>query len=206
MTLFERFLYKLRGRKHAFPNTKHIIKYAFTSGGIDYFQMDDLFNMPYQRAMEAIHVYEELQMKCDKAYLIEHSKLIDEILTGQRIGMGEMMKLKSINDQLRQRLDWVVLPDHAYKLASIVYFDASESPINYEISYGLKKIKHWKEHDDVQGFFLRQPVKTLMPFLNGFDGNFKEYSAIVDKVNLSHLRNLSTKFSEMPESEITVKQ
>jgi hypothetical protein len=50
----------------------------------------------------------------------------------------------------------------------VVFFDASENPLKYELGYAKKKIAHWKACDDVEAFFLRQPVKTLMPFLDGF--------------------------------------
>jgi hypothetical protein len=206
MKFIDRLAYRIRGRKNAFPNTKHVIRYAFTSGDVDYFMMDDLFNIPWQRGMEAIYAYEELQMRCNKEYLVAHTGLVDEILTGTRIGMGEIMRIKAINDQLRQRLDWIVVPDMAYRLASIIFFDASESPERYELKYGLEKVKLWKQNSDVQSFFLQQPVRTLMPFLDGFEGNFQSYSDLIEKVNKDHLTNLSTKFSEMPVSEISAKQ
>lgn len=206
MNFLDWILYKIRGRKNAFPKSKHVIRYAFTSGGIEYFTMDDIFNIPWQRGTEAAHVYEELRMKCDLEYLREHTKLVNEIVTGNKFGLDELQKLRRVNDQLRQRLNWIVIPDHAYKLASIVFFDASENPTTYEIGYARKKIAHWKKHSDVESFFLQMPVHRLMPFLDAFEGNFQDYSELVEEANRHHLNNLSTKFSEKPESDITVKR
>jgi hypothetical protein len=187
---------KLLGRKHTFPTVPAITKYAFTCGGVDYYQLDDLFNIPYQRGMEAIHAYEELEMRCDKTYLLQHAGLINEILTGTKIGLPELQQIKAANDQLRQRLTWVVLPEQAYRLASIVYFDASENPLKYEVGYAKKKIAHWRASSDASAFFLQQPLQTLIPFLSGFEGNFQTYSDLVERVHLQHLKNLSTKFSK----------
>jgi len=186
---------KLVPPRKAFPKTKYVIKPAFKSGGIWYYTMDDIFNIPYQRGLEAIHAYEELKMKCDLEYLKEHTALIDELLSKQ-IGLDELTRIKAANDQMKQRLDWVVIPDQAYKLASIVYFDATENPEEYEIGYAQDKIKRWKENDDVQSFFLQQPVSKLMPFLNGFDGNFLSYSNLIERINREHWRNLYSRFSE----------
>ncbi len=197
---------KLLGRKHTFPLTPCITKYAFTSGGVDYYQMDDIFNIPWQRGMEAIHAYEELEMRCDKKYLLEHSALIEEILSGSRLGIPEIVRIKAANDQLRQRLSWVVLPEQAYKLASVVFFDASENPLKYEIGYAKKKIARWRENDDVAAFFLQMPIRKLMPFLEGFEGNFQTYSELVEKVHQQHLTNLSSKFSKSKEATPTAKQ
>jgi hypothetical protein len=180
--------------KQAFPENKFVIKPAFQSGGIWYYTMDDIFNIPYQRGLEAVHAYEELKMKCDLEYLREHSSLISELLS-KSIGLDELSRIKAANDQLKQRLEWVVIPDQAYKLASIVFFDANEDPSTYEIGYARQKIELWKQNADVESFFLQQPVSRLMPFLHGFDGSFLTYSALIEKVNRDHLRNLSGKFS-----------
>ena len=204
LSLWSKLKGMVLGERNAFPTSPCITKYAFTSGGIKYYQMDDLFNIPWKRGMEAIHAYEELEMRCDKKYLMQHAELVNEILTGTRIGLNEMMRLKAANDQLRQRLTWVVVPEQAYKLASIVFFDISERPDSYEIGYAKKKIEHWKQNDDVSAFFLRQPVQTLMPFLRGFEGNLRTYSEIVEQANLHHLKNLSSKFSKSKEVQVFV--
>lgn len=185
MNLLQRLYYAIRG-DNAFGKTDHIIKYAFTSGGVRYYMMDDLFNIPWQRGIEARYIYEEMEMRCDREYLIEHTNAVEAILTGNKITMEEWTKLKHINDQMKQRLDWVVLPDLAYRLASVIYFDASENPETYEIGYGVKKIAHWKKSDDIDTFFLRQPIRKLMPFLDGFEGSFKTYSDLVNKVDKAH--------------------
>ena len=164
--------------------------------------MDDIFNVPWERGTEAAHIYEELRMKCDKEYLRDHSDFVAEIINGPKFGLEQLELLRRGNNQLRQRLDWVVVPDHAYKLASVVYFDVSENPEKYEIGYAKKKIEHWKANTDVAAFFLQKPVRTLMPFSDEFAAIFQDYSEAITKVDLHHSHNLCTKFSELPVSEV----
>jgi hypothetical protein len=209
MNLFKRLYLSILGSvrgENAFPNSKYVIEYAFTSGGVKYYTMNDVFNLPYQRGLEAIHAYEELTMKCDVEYLRKHNELVHEILNGNKITMVEWNRLNQINDQLRQRLDWVVLPDHLYRLASVVFFDLSEKPETYEIGYAREKIERWKRADDIDAFFLRQPVLKLIPFLADFEGSFATYSQVVNVINEKHLSNLSLKFGAIAESEATGKR
>ena len=107
--------------------------------------------------------------------------------------------MKAANDQLKQRLEWVVVPDHVYRLASVVFFDPSESPERYEIGYAKKKIERWKANDDVEAFFLLRPVQELIPFLKDLSGSFLSYSEQIEHQNRQHLQNLCTNFSETAE-------
>lgn len=205
MNRFKRMFYAFQGKGKAFTNSKYVIEYAFTSGGTDYYRFNDLFNMPWKRGLEYSHSFEELQMRCDKEYLLAHSKMVNDLFSGEKFSMEEAMKIKAANDQLRQRLNWIVVPEHAYKLASIVFFDASENPEVYDLKYNQEKIEKWKENDDVEAFFLRQPIRQLFPFLEKLEGNFPTYSRIISKADQGHWLNLYTKFSQPIEPEDTAK-
>jgi hypothetical protein len=195
MNIIDSLAHFIRGRKNHFKDSEYVISYAFTAGGVDYYQFDDVFNLPYQRGREAIHAYEELQMRCDKDYLIRHSELINDLLTKGSIGFDEIARIKAANDQLKQRLTWVIVPDLVFRLASVVFFDSSEDPKRYEIGYNQKKIEHWKKHEDVADFFLRQPVAKLIPQFEGSKSNFQSYLKAIEHLSESHLKKLSTQFS-----------
>jgi len=201
MNRLQRIVAAFTGQGNHFKNSKYVIEYAFTSGGTDYYQFNDLFNMPWKRGLEYSHSFEELQMRCDKEYLLAHSKLVNDLLSGNKIGLDEIVKIKAANDQMRQRLTWVVVPEHAYKLASIIFFDPSENPEVYDLKYNQEKIEKWKKNDDIEAFFLRQPVRLLFPFLKSLGENFPTYSRIVEKADQGHWLNLSTKFSQPIEPE-----
>lgn len=154
--------------------------------------MDDLFNLPFERGLMAVHLYDELNMKCDEKYLRQHTDFVGKILDGAKFGINEFVELKRANEQMKQRLEWIVVPDHAYKLASVVFFDASENPARYEPDYARKKIALWKKNDDIDDFFLRKPLRELLPFFNGFDGSFRNYSDLIQKINAEHMATLTS--------------
>ena len=160
LKLINRNAAKLVPPRQAFPNSKHVIKPAFKSGNIWYYEFDDVFNLPYQRGLQAIHAYEELRMKCDREYLLQHTELIDELLS-KTITLDEISRIKAANNQLKERLNWIVIPDQAYKLASIVFFDANEDPINYDFKYAEEKIERWKQNEDVSSFFFASASEQI---------------------------------------------
>src|SRR5579863_3890161 len=146
-------LQKLRAlfQTRAFTNTRHIIKPAFSCGGKEYYEFDNIHNLPWKRGLKFLSVYNELDMKCDRFYLEKHCEAVDKILTegdGQRIGLNELLKVKQLNEQMKERLKMVYHEDLVYKVASIVFFDAAENTDDWEWQYELKKNEHWKKHED----------------------------------------------------------
>ena len=60
-----------------FGKTKHIIKPAFTTGGIEYFEFDTTANLPFKRGLKFLSIYNELDMRCDRHYLTKHVEAIE---------------------------------------------------------------------------------------------------------------------------------
>lgn len=191
---------------NAFANTQHRVKFAFEVGGVKYYEMDDLFNIPYKRGLAAMSVYEELRMKCTREYLEAHSEAMNNILTGPKFNMESAMQIKKLNDQLRERLKWVVDTDLAYKLAAVVFFDETEKPESYEPKYAQEKIALWKKHEGVADFFLREPLLRLLPFLRDSDLNLEAYSQAVAAFNEVHLGNIFSNLSEEQKKTFTARQ
>lgn len=181
--------------KNIFPDDKHVINEAFTSGGVTYYAFDNTFNLPYQRGLQAIMVYEELRMKCDYELVKAFTDSIEKILSATKVGLPQFMELKRMNDIMRERLKWVVDTDLVYKLAAVVYFDASESPVKYDPVYAAKKIEKWKAEEGINDFFLRVPIQNLIPFLKGSGLNFQEYSQVQQELNKKHREIISLPLS-----------
>lgn len=154
---------KFRNTKSIFPESKHIIEYAFTCGGVDYFQHNDVFNIPYERGMMALIAYEECRSGMNREYLQKHVEAIDAILRSPNI---DVFKINTLNQLLKEKMTFNVDADLLYKLAAVVFFDKNENPALYEPSYCAKKIEHWKKHKETVAFFLQMPMKELIPFLN----------------------------------------
>lgn len=179
--------------RNAFPDAKHPIKPAFICGGVQYYTMDSVYNLPYQRGLSATMVYEELRMKCDHELLKSFTDSIDTILNGRQVKLAELMKIKHMNDIVRERLTWVIDTELLYKLASVIYFDENESPYLYDPKYCFDKIEKWKKSEDIDAFFLRQPIQSLVPFLGDVKLNFQTYSQAQKIVNEKHRTILSMK-------------
>lgn len=188
--------WKKREPKDVFPQVKHRITEAFKSGGVQYYKFDDLFNLPYQRGMAALDVYTEANMKCDRDFLKAFTEANNTILTGNKIGLSEMAQLKKNNDILRERLDYVAAPDLLYKVASVVYFDATENPYKYDSKYCMEKVERWKKEMSVDDFFLQQPIRSLFPFLEGAVLNFAQYSEMLKEMTEAQRSYLSDVISQ----------
>ncbi|MDR1762765.1 MAG: hypothetical protein LBR64_02240 [Dysgonamonadaceae bacterium] len=178
-----------RDVKKLFPTQKYMIVPAFTVAGVDYFMFDDTFNLPYERALYALSVYEETRMKCSREYLERHVEAVRKLLRSDKI---EIFKINALNEQMSERLNLVLDVDLLYKLCSIVFFDKNENPAVYEMEYCKKKIEFWKKHKGVADFFLQEPITTLIPFLQKVDFDLDTYSEVNRNLNQIHSELLST--------------
>ena len=48
---------------------KYRIEYAFTSGGTKYYRYEDIQNLPFERGLAALSIYNEVEMRCDRKFL-----------------------------------------------------------------------------------------------------------------------------------------
>jgi len=179
--------------KVLFPQTDCVVEEAFEVGGVMYYRFADISNLEYRRGLMAYTVYNELDMRCTREYLLKHVVAMTNLLSGSEI---DIYKIKALNDQMRQRMELTTDVDLMYKLASVIYFDKNENPASYDTDYCEKKIAHWKEHKGVADFFLTQPLTELMPFLHSVDTDLDSYSILNHRLNEVHselLRMLSSK-------------
>ncbi len=176
--------------KDFFPDAKHIITYGFTLGDRHYFRFDDPLNTPYDRALKCLVYYRELDMNCDSAFLKAHTEAFDNALSLQKITLDTLLSLKTLNDQLKQRLVLPKEPELMFKLAAVVFFDQKENPYTYEFKYGENKIRFWKKNTTLTDFFLQKPLMQLIPYLQHAGENLEQFSQMTEKVKQQHLDNL----------------
>lgn len=183
-------------KRTQFPDSKHIIKYAFTCGGIEYFQFEDVFNLPYKRALQSLVYYREISLNADVPFLKAHVQAIKNCLTPKaKGGLIDLQSVFTLNEQLSQRLQLPPDTEILYKLASVVYFDKNEKPETYEFDYGAKKIEHWKKNRSVKDFFLQQPILELLPFLRESGENLQTFQEISQKIKTKHLEKVLANLS-----------
>ncbi len=182
--------------KDYFKDAKHIINYAFSIGDYHYFRYDDVLNVPYQRALQCLVYYRELDMNCDRKFIEAHTMAFDNALKSKQITIDTLIDLKKLNDQLKDRLKLPKEPELMYKLASVVFFDQHENPNVYEFKYGEGKIRHWKKESTLADFFLSKPLKTLIPYLQYAEKNLEEFSQMINKETEQHSKKILSMLSE----------
>ncbi|HCS88072.1 MAG TPA: hypothetical protein DIW30_06675 [Bacteroidales bacterium] len=162
---------------------KYRIEYAFTCGGTKYYRFADITNLPYERGLMALHVYNEVDMRCSRQFLLHYADTIDKLLREQKI---DIFKINQLNEILKQRLTLTTDTELLYKLASVCFFDKTENPAVYEPDYAEKKIAQWRKDKGVRDFFMQKPLLELMPFLLNIDTDLDTYSAMCDELNRIH--------------------
>lgn len=162
---------------------------AFNWKGIDYWQVDDVFQMKTGRALCAITFYEEFAMRCDAEYLKKHCRAIDILMSNPKVlKLGEIALL---HENLKERVKFAPYPDHIYRLASVLYFDIKEeNAFSYDFKYNAEKIKRWKEDPELLAFLVSQPLRALMPFGELVTHNLKTFLEIKELENQEHLKKL----------------
>lgn len=161
-----------------------------------YYQSENAFDMATGRALCAITFYEEFRMRCDKEYLDKHCRAIDILLSDpKKIAIGQIAR---IHENLKERVALAPYPDHIYKLASVLFFDETESPYSYDYKYNMEKIKEWKEDPELLSFLVSQPLKELMSFGEHAKPSVQTFLLLKEQENQEHLKKLDEILSKKP--------
>lgn len=171
---------KLNLFKNSKPTLKHEFhtQFAFECGGVKYFEFVDKNNLPYQRGLDALTFFQELQNGITKEYLLDHVKIMSGLLSQAKIDIG---KVAVHNNRLSERLNYLVSKDIIYKIASIAFIDENENPLSYDTKYNESKIQNWKDNG-ADAFFLSQPMRRLIPFLKEYGETSPTYLMVVEEV------------------------
>jgi hypothetical protein len=183
-----RKLFRKRFRSRLLDNKYKVIE-AFKLGGTTYYMFDQTAEVPTGRMLAALAIYQEMEMRVDKAYLELHTKATEKILSSPK-GIN-ITYITQLNMNLKERLDLMPLPDFVYKLASVIFFDETESPYSYSFDYNKKKIEEWKKSGDTLDFFLSRLSSELMPSLKPVTGNSKMFFQVAEQVAGIHLTDLT---------------
>ena len=75
-----------------------------------------------------------------------------------------------------------------------MFFDDTENPDDWEWKYAAEKIEFWKKHEGhfpFEFFFLHEPIRRLIPFLNVVGENLQTYLEMEKAIDQGHLDNIS---------------
>lgn len=168
---------------------KYRIEYAFTSGGTKYYRFAEITNLPYERGLQALYIYNQIEMRCSRDFLKKYTETVEKVLRGKDI---DIYSLNQLNEVLKQRLEMPCDVDLLYQLASVAFFDKTENPAVYEQAYAEKKIAKWRKDKEVVAFFTQQPLRELMPFLANVGVDLTTYSELNAQLNRIHSDLLHT--------------
>lgn len=182
-----RKLFRKRFRSRLLDN-KYKIMQAFELGGTTYYMFDQTEEVPTGRMLAALAIYNEMEMKVDKEYLELHTKAMENLLSDPK--KINVMYIAQLNMNLKERLELMPLPDFVYKLASVIFFDETESPYSYSFDYNKKKIEEWKKTDGTLDFFLSRLSNELIPSLKPATGNSKMFFQVAEQVAGIHRTDL----------------
>lgn len=166
---------------------------AFRHNGKVYYHYPDSFKIPPGRTLCALAFYGELRMRCSKEYLENHTRAMEIILSDPK--KINIQAIAVMNKNLQERLSLMPFPDHIYKLASVTFFDETESPFSYDFTYNAKKIEEWKKDPAVLDFFLQMQFSDLIPFSSTQSDNAKMYFQVSDQIDQYHQQTLREQLS-----------
>ena len=182
-----RRIFKRKLKSYLIDSTYKVIP-AFEIGGTAYWMFDSTNEVPTGRFFAAMGVYAEMEMNCNKEYLEAHVKAMDKILSDpKKIAMKHVVQL---NMNLKERLDLMPFPDFIYKLASVIFFDETESMYSYDYDYAKLKIERWKAAGGTLDFFSKTPLKELVPSLSLPERDTQTYLTVSRFISETHQQAL----------------
>jgi hypothetical protein len=152
------------------------IEYAFTSGGVHYFKFSTEVNIPFQRAIAARDILTEELWQIDPTVLKGWTESLIGAITNPKLNNEKKLyEVGVLASRLKEQMELSFSLTRQLKLATVVYFDEQENPLDYEYPYNKAKLEHWTKHNDVQGFFLNLPQYLYLPSGNELTRNFPTY-------------------------------
>lgn len=152
------------------------IEYVFTSGGKPYFKFNSEVNIPFQRAVAARDIMTEELWQINPDQLKAWNEGLIQVLTDDKKKHDKkLFEIGVLAHRLKEQLDMSFSLTRQLKLASVLYFDEDENPLDYQYPYNNEKIRHWMANNDVPDFFIQLPEYALMPSGRELTENFPTY-------------------------------
>jgi hypothetical protein len=182
---------KIRYNGNAPKDRYDQIEYVFTSGGVNYFKFSAEVNIPFQRAMAARDILtEELWQISPNTLRAWNESLIGVIVSDKIKPEKKLYEIGILAHRLKEQMELSYSLVRQLKLASVLYFDEQENPLDYQHPYNQTKIKTWLQNNDIDGFFLNLPDFGFLPSTIELSKNFKTYLAAESKNQINLLSHI----------------
>jgi len=179
------------------PKDRHDqIEFAFNSGGINYFRFSAEVNIPFQRAIAARDILTEELWQVNPAVLQSWNEALIQLVISQKTPADKKLyEIGILANRLKEQLSMSFSLTRTFKLASVMFFDEAENPLDYQYPYNEKKMKHWMTHNDVPGFFLNLPDSEFIPSLTELSKSFPTYLEAETKRTLNTISHITSLIS-----------
>jgi hypothetical protein len=169
------------------------IEFVFQSGDRNYFKFSSEVNIPFQRAVAARDILTEELWQINPDQLKGWVKgLINVITDDKRKGDKKIYEIGVLAHRLQEQLEMSFSLTRQFKLASVLYFDEQENPLDYQYPYNAEKMRYWMANNDVPGFFLNLPEYLLIPSGKELAENFQTYLEGETMQRLKDLTHITT--------------
>jgi hypothetical protein len=169
------------------------IEYAFTSGGTHYFKFTAEVNIPFQRAIAARDILTEELWQINPDFLKGWTESVLGIVVNGTIKPDKkVFEIGILTTRLKEQLELSFSLVRQMKLASVVYFDEYENPLDYQHPYNQKKVKSWMADNDVPGFFLNLLDFQSLPSLKELEMNFPNYLQAESHQKFADLKHITS--------------
>lgn len=182
------------------------LQYAFSCSEHDFYEFIDSKDMPNARAFAAMEFIEQYNQRTNREFL----ELLYETII-EACNKGRLNDVLEITRLAQNKLNHIIEPEVAYKLATAYFLLKDEDPYSYNSELGDKKIAIWKQHDKL-GFFLREPVRKLLGCLTILAEQMPELivgAAIANRLmleSIGQLRSFANVNSDLQQKLLLLKQ
>jgi len=172
------------------PKLDHPVEYRFSIGKERFYQFKDISKIKCQRALTVSDFYNELAMRTTRDFLLLHTEAIDKELNRDSISIDQIISLKTLNQQLKERLEMIYETDIIYKIASVVFFTLDENVYEYDDQLGRERIALFKSQGDA--FFFGTLFKNLIGLKDISEADLKTYMKVGETITKEHFKTIST--------------
>lgn len=167
---------------------EHRVIPAFVCDGVQYYRFDQAISIPYDRAVWAHAFFTEFDSRVDRQYLLDWLDAMDLTVNAKRVRLSDIaLLLRDLKDRTMLALDM----DLVYKIASVEFFDANESPYSYDAEYNRQKIERWKKKGQLGPMFSGTAIGELISCLGQSEPDMQASLAVLEQIKKLHLKNLS---------------
>lgn len=170
------------------PDLAGQVEFAFECGGKKFYRMSNEYRLPTGRYKWLAAALEEVELRMNLKTLEAYLDEMEKNLNGKK-GDINLGKVWQIIYAMRTRTKLAFEPDTIKRLASVVYFDASEDLRDWDKKYAEEKIALWDKHESY-AFFLTSPIEELLNLRGISVESLKNYishtEAIIKELTLDH--------------------